>query len=70
MGRSQAIAYQALGFVVWKGGKLYLRRRYGANAVANASKAALVGVGVALVTGAVLAGRQVGNNRSVSPAEA
>lgn len=67
MGRSQAIAYQLLGFLVWKGGKLYLRRRYGVTPATAGKAAAGVGVGLALVTGAVVAGRHVSNSRSVSP---
>jgi hypothetical protein len=42
--------YKLLGILVWKGAKLFLRRKYGA---AMAPKAALAG-GLALVTAGVL----------------
>jgi hypothetical protein len=48
------MGYKLLGFIVWQGGKWYVRRRY----TGVAAKAGLAGVGVALATGVVLAGRQ------------
>jgi hypothetical protein len=48
------MGYKVLGFIIWQGGKWYVRRRY----TGAPAKAALVGVGAAVVTGAVLAGRQ------------
>jgi hypothetical protein len=46
--------YKVLGMVVWKGGKWFLRRRYGA---AMAPKPLLAGGAVLLIAGAVLAAR-------------
>jgi hypothetical protein len=51
--------YKLLGMTVWKGGKLFLRRRYGA---AMAPKPLVAG-GLALVAaGIVLGARQLGNS--------
>jgi hypothetical protein len=44
--------YRLLGIVVWKGGKWFLRRRYGA---AMAPKPLLAGGALLLIAGAVLA---------------
>ena len=45
--------YRLLGMAVWKGGRLYLRRRYGgrppARVVAALGGLAVVGVGAALL---------------------
>ena len=55
------LGYQALGYVVWKGGasgaKLYLRQRYGDTARKLAVGALVVGVLAALL----LAQRRAGN---------
>jgi hypothetical protein len=48
------MGYKILGFAVWQGTKWYLRRRVGG----TKSKAAIAGVGVALLAGAVIASRQ------------
>ena len=48
------VGYQALGFAVWKGGKWYLRRRYGE----APRKAALGGLAVLLVAALVLGARK------------
>lgn len=54
-------AYKALGFVVWKGGTWYLRRRYGVGKRATAG--ALAGIGVAAVVAAIaLAHRRNGDD--------
>ena len=45
------MAYKLLGMVVWKGAKLFLRRKYGAT---HAPKPLLAGGVLALVLGAVL----------------
>jgi hypothetical protein len=48
------MVYKLLGILVWKGAKLFLRRRYGAAKVPKA----VLGGGLALVTvGALLAAR-------------
>jgi hypothetical protein len=49
------MAYKLLGMVVWKGGKLFLRRRYGA---AMAPKAVLAGGALLVIAGVLLAVRQ------------
>ena len=48
------MGYKILGFAVWQGTKWYLRRRVGG----TKSKAAVAGLGVALLAGAVIASRQ------------
>ena len=48
------MGYKVLGFVVWQGGKWYVRKRYSG----TAAKAALAGIGAAVIAGVVLAGRQ------------
>lgn len=47
------MGYKLLGFAVWQGSKWYLRRRMGVK-----TKAAIAGVGVALLAGAAVASRQ------------
>jgi hypothetical protein len=47
------MGYKLLGYVVWQGGKLYIRKRHKGTAI----KAALAGIGAVVVVGAVLAGR-------------
>ena len=49
------MGYKVLGFIVWQGGKWYVRRRLGG----TAAKAALAGIGVAVIAGAIFGGRQV-----------
>jgi hypothetical protein len=53
------MGYKLLGFVVWQGSKWYVRKRY----AGTASKAALAGVGAAIVAGVLLAGRQASNQQ-------
>ena len=48
------MGYKLLGFVVWQGGKWYLRRRMSG----MKTKAALAGAGVAVLAGAAVASRQ------------
>lgn len=48
------MGYKLLGFAVWQGSKWYLRRRM----TGTKAKVAIAGVGVALLAGAALAGRQ------------
>jgi hypothetical protein len=52
--------YRLLGMAVWKGGKLYLRRRYGGRPPAK-FMAALGGLLVVGVAGALLAARNGGD---------
>jgi hypothetical protein len=54
-------AYKALGFVVWKGGILYLRTRYGLGKRIGAG--ALAAGAVAAAGAIVLAQRRHGNGR-------
>jgi hypothetical protein len=54
------MGYKVLGFVVWRGGKWYLRRRMHG----NGRKAAIAGVGALAVTGAVVAARQAASGES------
>ncbi len=49
-------AYKALGFVVWKGGVWYLKRRYGG--AKRIGLGALVALGIAAATAAVLSQRR------------
>jgi hypothetical protein len=51
------MGYKVLGFVVWQGAKLFIRRNHSG----TASKVALAGVGAAIVAGVVLAGRRASN---------
>jgi hypothetical protein len=53
------MGYKLLGFVVWQGIRLYVRRGH----TGPAAKAALAGVGAAVVAGAVVAARQAGNRQ-------
>jgi hypothetical protein len=48
------MGYKLLGFIVWNGGKLYLRRRLNG----TARKAALAALAGLLIGGAVIAQRQ------------
>jgi hypothetical protein len=48
------MAYKALGFIVWQGGKWYVRRKLSA----SSSKLAIAGLGTAIVVGVIVAGRQ------------
>ena len=48
------MGYKALGFVVWQAGKWYARRKLSGGAV----KFAVGGLGVAVLAGALVAGRQ------------
>ena len=50
--------YQLLGFLVWNGGKLYIRRRYGD----TPRKLAIGGLLVSAVAVALLAGRKATSN--------
>jgi hypothetical protein len=52
------MGYKLLGFVVWQGGKLYLRRRLNG----TARKAALAGLGALVVGGLIVAQRQKQSN--------
>ena len=51
------MGYRLLGFAVWQGSKWYLRRRVSG----WRGKAAIAGVGAAVVAGALVAGRQATN---------
>ncbi len=53
-------AYKALGFVVWKGGVWYLRRRYGGTKRVGAG--ALVAAGAVAAAVAMLAKRRSGSD--------
>ncbi len=53
-GTLPSMGYKLLGFAVWQGAKWYLRRRLSD----TRTKAAVAGVGVAVLAGAALAGRQ------------
>jgi len=53
------MGYKLLGFVVWQGIRLYIRR----GNTSLAAKAAAVGVGAAVVAGAVVAARQASNRQ-------
>ena len=48
------MGYKVLGFVVWQGAKLFLRRRM----TGTRTKVAIAGVGAAVVVGVLVAGRQ------------
>jgi hypothetical protein len=48
-------AYKALGFVVWRGGMWYLRRRYG---MAKRIGAGVVAAGTVAAAGAMVARRR------------
>jgi hypothetical protein len=53
------MGYKVLGFAVWQGSKWYLRRRM----TGVKTKAAIAGVGVAVLAGAALATRQAASNQ-------
>ena len=61
-GRSRAMLYKLLGMVVWRGGKWFLRRRYGA-AMAPPSRCSRAGSWRVLVGVALRAARQRGDSR-------
>jgi hypothetical protein len=48
------MGYKVLGFAVWQGSKWYLRRRMSG----FRAKAAIAGIGAAVVAGVLVAGRQ------------
>jgi hypothetical protein len=52
------MGYKFLGFVVWQGGKWYLRRRF----AGARRKAAIVGVSALVVAGVLAAQRQASDN--------
>jgi hypothetical protein len=56
------MGYKLLGYMVWQGGKWYARRRL----PSGPPKATLVGVGVAGVAGAALAGGALVAHRRAS----
>jgi hypothetical protein len=51
------MGYKILGFAVWQGSKWYVRRRMSG----FPAKAAVAGVGAAIVAGVLVAGRQATN---------
>jgi hypothetical protein len=53
------MGYKILGYAVWHGSRLYVRRRVGG----TKSKTAILGVGVLVLAGAALAGRQATSNQ-------
>jgi hypothetical protein len=52
------MAYKVLGFLVWQGGKWYVRRRISG----PGAKLAVAGVSAAVLAGVVVAGRQAAAN--------
>jgi hypothetical protein len=52
------MAYKLLGFVVWQGGKWYLRRR----ASGARRKLAIAGLSAAVAAGVIIAGRQASSS--------
>jgi hypothetical protein len=52
------MGYKVLGFVVWQGAKLYVRRR----ASGTGAKLAMAGVSAAVLAGVLVAGRQAARN--------
>jgi hypothetical protein len=52
------MGYKALGFVVWQGGKWYLRRRL----AGTRRKAAIAGVSALVVAAVLVAQRQTSDN--------
>jgi hypothetical protein len=48
------MGYKVLGFLVWHGGRLYISRR----SSGVAAKAAIAGLGAAVVAGVILVGRK------------
>jgi hypothetical protein len=53
------MGYKVLGFLVWQGGKWYVRRRVSG----PRAKLAAAGISAAVVAGILLAGRQAAANR-------
>lgn len=51
---SNQMGYKILGYAVWHGSRLYVRRRVGG----TKGKAAILGAGVLVLAGVALAGRQ------------
>jgi hypothetical protein len=52
------MGYKLIGFVVWQGGRWYLRRRFPG---AGRKAALAAGLGVAVIGGAAVAQRQLGS---------
>jgi hypothetical protein len=52
------MGYKVLGFLVWQGSKLYMRRRVSG----TGAKLAVAGVTAAVVGGILVAGRQAASN--------
>jgi hypothetical protein len=52
------MGYKLLGFIVWQGGKVYLRRR----SQAAARKGAIVALGALVIAGVLFAQRQHSSN--------
>ncbi|MEO6859803.1 MAG: hypothetical protein ABI323_14670 [Solirubrobacteraceae bacterium] len=52
------MGYKVLGFLVWQGGKWYVRRRVSG----TRAKLAMAGVSAAVVAGVLVAGRQAAAN--------
>lgn len=53
------MGYKILGFAVWQGSKWYLRRRMSG----VKAKAAVAGVGVLVIAGVAVAGRQAASHQ-------
>ena len=53
--------YKLLGMVVWNGGKIILRRKYGATYVPKPVLAGAAAVGVAATGAAIIAARRNGD---------
>jgi hypothetical protein len=53
------MGYKILGYAVWHGSRLYVRRRVGG----TKSKAAILGTGILVLAGVALAGRQATSNQ-------
>jgi hypothetical protein len=53
------MGYKIIGFVVWQGSKLYLRRRVGG----FKAKLAIAGVGALVVAGVAAASRQAASDQ-------
>lgn len=52
------MGYKLLGFVVWQGARLFLRRRLSG----TTAKLAVAGVGAAVVAGVLVAGRNAASS--------
>ncbi|MEA2211662.1 MAG: hypothetical protein QOF83_1610 [Solirubrobacteraceae bacterium] len=52
------MGYKVLGFLVWQGGKWYVRRRMSG----MGAKLAMAGVSAAVVAGVLVAGRQAASS--------